>query len=787
MLIRLSRWCHRHRWIVLGGWVVALVAIMGASSAIGSAFSDQLEVPDSDTKRGFEIVEDHFDGFGTGYGGNIVFTTPDGIDSPEVVEAMTTMIDQASVIGNVRAVSPYQPEGAAQISDDGTIAYASIELDPDTSETEAAEIGRSLRDSKPDVDGLEVYVGGQLLSEFEPPESELIGLAFAVVILVVAFGSVVAMGLPIGVALVGVGTGLGLTTLASNGLTIPEFALSIGAMVGIGVGIDYALFIVTRYREHLHEGWAAEDASAGAFDTAGRAVVFAGLTVVISLMGLLVIGLQFVTGLALAASITVLCTMASSMTLLPALIAFAGERIEKTRWRGAIAAGFVALALFGVGMSIQPLMIGLPIAIIILLAGTFVAPLRRDVPRRAPRPLRETGWYRFSRVIQARPWTAAISCALLLLVLAMPVLGLRLGFSDDGNASVDTDRRQAYDLLSEGFGPGFNGTLVAAVDIGEPDELPVVIELVETLEATDGLAQVLGPIPDDPEAPQAALIRLVSDAAPQDEATADLIDRLRADVIPSVVEGSSTDVYLTGFTAASIDFSDYLAGRTLMFFGVVLLLSFLLLMMVFRSLLVPLKAVVMNALSIAAAYGLVVAVFQWGWLDGLLNTGQNAPIEPFIPMMMFAVVFGLSMDYEVFLLSRIKEEYDRSGDAVESVADGLAATARVISAAAAIMVVVFGSFLFESDRVIRLFGFGLAVAVLIDATIVRMVLVPATMELLGEKNWWIPRWLDRILPNIEVEGHAGPPTDGDGETASTEDDDRDDRDDPDPERVLVGV
>ncbi|MCH7789268.1 MAG: MMPL family transporter [Acidobacteria bacterium] len=396
------------------------------------------------------------------------------------------------------------------------------------------------------------------------------------------------------------------------------------------------------------------------------------------------------------------------------------------------------------------------------------------MPRKAPKPLRETGWYRFSRIIQARPWTMAISCTVLLLMLALPVLGLRLGFSDDGNAPTSEDRRSAYDLLSDGFGPGFNGTLVATVSIGDPDDVEAVEALVETLDQAEGVSQAVGPNFDDPVAPEAAIIRLVADSAPQAAETSNTIERLRSEVIPAAIDGTSLEVYLTGFTAASIDFSEYLAGRTLMFFAIVFALSFLLLMVVFRSLLVPLKAVVMNALSIAAAYGLVVVVFQWGWFDSVLDTGRNAPIEPFIPMMMFAVVFGLSMDYEVFLLSRIKEEYDRSGDAVESVADGLAMTARVITAAAAIMVVVFGSFMFESDRVIRLFGFGLAVAVLIDATIVRMVLVPATMELLGERNWWIPGWLDRILPNIQIDGTPKPdPRGDDGPGQPTRDSERD--------------
>jgi RND superfamily putative drug exporter len=754
MLTRIGAWCFRRRWVVLIGWLTALVAVIVLVGSVGTGFEAENEVPESDTKSGLEILDENFAGDRTGEFGWIVFTAPQGVDDPAVQAAMEDLFEAAEEIDGITLVSPYEDSAGNQTSADGTIAFAAVDVHGRLDQTESAEAGAEMRDAAPELEDLEVFVGGQALAEFEAPESELIGVAFAIIILILAFGSVVAMGIPIGVALVGVGLGLATATLASNGLTIPEFALTIGAMIGLGVGIDYALFIVTRYRERLHEGVSNISATSFAMDTAGRAVIFAGLTVVISLLGLLVIGLSFVTGLAVAAALTVLCTMAASITLLPALLGFAGSRIEVTRWRGAIAAGFVALAIFGVGASIQPLLIGLPIAVVILIAGTFVGPLHRVIPTKPPKPLRETGWYRFSRIIQARPWPAAIGGTLILLFLALPVLGLRLGFSDDGNAAEGSDQREAFDLLVEGFGPGFNGPLLIAVELPEPADFEVAVELAATLEENEGIAQVIGPIPNDPDNPTAVLMEVTPETSPQDEVTFDLVRNLRSDTIPSVLEGTEVKAYITGPTAGNVDFTAYLADRTLAFFAVVLLLSFLLLMVVFRSLLVPLKAVVMNILSIAAAYGVTVAAFQWGWLDPLLDTGTGAPIEPFIPMMMFAVVFGLSMDYEVFLLSRIKEEYDLSGDAVGSVADGLAATARVITAAAAIMVVVFGSFVFESDRVVRLFGFGLAVAVFLDATIVRMILVPATMELLGARNWWIPSWLDRILPNIQIEGHV---------------------------------
>ena len=386
-----------------------------------------------------------------------------------------------------------------------------------------------------------------------------------------------------------------------------------------------------------------------------------------------------------------------------------------------------------------------------LIAGFFFAPLKKEVPKRAPKPLRETTSYRWSRVIQHHPWPAAITGVVILVVLALPFLGLRMGFSDEGNYAEDTTTRKAYDLIAEGFGPGFNGPLILATEIPAGTDPATLDQVTQTIQGTEGVA-FASPAQVN-EAGTAARWFVTPETAPQDEATTNLVNDLRNDVLPAATDGTGLDVAVTGNVAINVDFSEYLGARLPYFFAVVLGLSFLLLMVVFRSLLVPLKAVIMNLLSIGAAYGLVVAIFQWGWGGSLLGI-EPAPIEPFVPMMMFAIVFGLSMDYEVFLLSRIREEYLKSGDSRRSVADGLAATARVITAAAAIMVVVFGSFLLEYDRVIKLFGIGLASAVFLDATVVRMLLVPATMELLGDKNWWLPRWLDKLLPKIDVEGHA---------------------------------
>ena len=769
MIARLGHWCFLHRRATLAAWLVALIGTAIISSLVGSAYSSRFEIPASESASGFALLEEEFPGVGTGrQGGTIVFETDQGVSDPAVQSAMTALFDEVATIPGVSVVSPYDPSTLGQIDPTGTIAFAQVNLSESLDQAQMAEVGTSIADQLPTLDGLRVEVGGQALAEFEPPKSELIGLGFAVIVLILAFGSVLAMGLPIGVALFGVGVGIAVVGLISHLVVVPDFATTLGAMIGLAVGIDYALFIVTRFRENLHAGQSYEQATFTAMDTAGRAVVFAGITVVVSLLGMLLMGLAFVSGLGIGAASTVAVTMVASITLLPALLGFAQHRVEVTRWRGIIAAGFVALALFGAGLSINPLLVGFPLAILTLLAGFALKPLRRELPQRRRKPASETLPYKWSRVVQHHPWVALGGGLLVLAILAAPVLSLRMGFADEGNASPDTTTRQAYDLLADGFGPGFNGPFVVVVDLAQPSDAAALAALGEAIAADQGVRFVAPAFPNDPASPSAALIQVIPTSSPQDQETVDTVNRLRDTVIPAAVAGTGLTAYLTGTTAASIDFTSYLSDRLPIFIGVVLLLSFVLLMMVFRSLLVPLKAVLMNVISIAAAYGVVVAIFQWGWVFGV----EPAPVEPFAPMMMFAIVFGLSMDYEVFLLSRIKEEFDRTGDARTSVADGLAVTAQVITAAAAIMIVVFGAFLLEDTRVIKLFGVGLAVAVLLDATLVRLLLVPATMELLGERNWWLPRWLDRILPNLNVEGpsHTSDPGDdpadvrGDGST-----------------------
>ncbi len=762
MFARLGPWCYAHRRLVVVLWVVLLFGANGVAGAVGENYRADFSPPGAESTAGFETLRAEFGGEGTGYTGTIVFRAEQGVDDPEVAAQMEALFaDVAQMEGVVRVQSPYEPGGEQQIAaqgpNAGTIAYANVELPDDVDTVVANEISHAIRDQAPVIDGLEVERGGFIFADFEQPNSEVLGIAFAIIILIVAFGSVLAMGLPIGVALFGIGVGSALLTLFSHIMEVPEFAPFIGIMIGLGVGIDYALLIVTRHREQMHAGHTVGEAVGIAVDTAGRAVVFAGVTVVISLLGMILMGVGFVAGLAVTAAATVLVTVVAAVTLLPAFLGFAGENLERTRWRGLIAAGFVAIALVGVGVKITPLLVGLPVAVVVLIAGFFVPPLKKEVAHRPPKPRQETLAYRWSRIIQRRPWPFTIGAAALLAVLAMPVLSLHLGFSDESNSAEDTTTKQAYDLLVDGFGEGFTGPLFLVARTpdgaatGSETGVAALGAVTDAVQADPAVVAAVGPQPND--GGTAVRWFVVPATGPQDAATSDLVNRLRHDVLPPVEDATGVDVQVTGLVAAQIDFADVLAQRMPYFFGAVLALSFLFLMVVFRSLLVPLKAVIMNLLSIGAAYGIVVALFQWGWLGDVTGVSPG-PIEAWAPMMLFAVVFGLSMDYEVFLLSRIREEWLRTGDSRTSVADGLAATAKVITAAAAIMIVVFGCFLLENERVLKLMGIGLAVAIFLDATVVRLLLVPATMELLGDRNWWLPRWLDRLLPTVAVEGHV---------------------------------
>jgi len=720
---RLAAACYHHRKLVLISWVVLLVGLFGLNKAVGGEFRDEFKLPGSESQDGFDLLQEQGFGNQSGFSGQIVFKADGGVEQPQVRAGMEQLFtDMTEQIPDSEITSPYSEEGQRQVAERGpnagNIAFATIDLaDRDSQQfTDAGETARNLVDQA-DVPGTEIELGGDVFAE--PPEfaSEGVGLLAAVIILLVAFGSVLAMGLPIITALFGIATGISVVGLVVNVINMPSFSNQAVAMVAIGVGIDYALFIVTRYREGLQSGSDPERSTVRALDTAGRAVLFAGITVIIAVLGLFTIGLSMVRGLAVGIAVGVLMTMLASLTLLPALLGFVGTNIDK---------------------------LGLPHR------------------RRKETTDHQTVWYRWSRVIQHRPWPALVLSTLFLLVLAIPVLGIRMGFSDASNRPTSDTTREAFDLVADGFGPGFNGPflLATATPNGEAD-LATLSQLSETIGQTDGVAAVTPPRPN--EDGTAAVFQVFPTTAPQSEDTEALVHTLRDDVIPPVTDGTDLDVKVSGVQAASVDFAEYTASRLPIFIGAVLLLSFILLTAVFRSILVPLKAVIMNLLSVGAAYGCMVMVFQWGWGADLIGV-EPGPIEAWVPMMMFAVIFGLSMDYEVFLLSRIREEYDRTGDNSMAVANGVAVTARVITAAAAIMFCVFGAFVLGADRSLKLFGFGLAVAVLLDATIVRLVLVPSTMELLGDKNWWIPKWLDRILPTLHVEATAededqpGPPS-----------------------------
>ena len=630
MLKRLAEVCFRRRRRVLLAWVLGIVVLGAVMGAVGSGYRSDFTLPDVESKRGVDILDEQFGGQGGGQVGNIVFEADEGVEDPEVRRVIEPFLAEVAAIEGVQSLSsPYTPGNERQVSsagdDAGRIAYAEFEASSDASFEETVAIGDEIRAAMPSAEGVRIELGGQAFAEFEVPSSEALGLGFAIVILIVAFGSVLAMGLPIGVALAGIVSGSLLAGLLSNVVDMPDFTSTLGVMIGLGVGIDYALFIVTRFRENLHAGHSIEDSTLIAMNTAGRAVVFAGSTVVISLLGMLVMQLGFVSGMAIGMAVVVAMTLVASLTLLPALLGFAGERVELTRRRGLIAAGLIAAALVGVGL-------GIPALIVITLAGRGggaagqlrrLASLRKPVLERQQRPRRETLSYRWSRVIQHRPWTAVLIGAGALVALTLPVLGLRLGFSDEGNYPEDTTTRQAYDLLADGFGPGFNGPLSLASEVPAGTDPAALQAVTAAIAADPGVAVVSDPITNHDSAPTAALWRVIPTTAPQDAATTELVNRLRDDIVPAATAGSGLDVAVAGGVAIGVDFTDYLSERLPYFFAAVLGLSFLLLMVVFRSLLVPLKAVIMNLLSIGAAYGIVVAVFQWGWGGG--SSTSKAP------------------------------------------------------------------------------------------------------------------------------------------------------------------
>ena len=716
MLENLASWCHRHRWTVVIVWVVAAVGAVVAAGGAGGDYATSARLVGTDSDAAYQLLAREFPS-GAGETATIVFhrTAAGGVATAR--PAIDAYLHEISPLPRVAEVaSPFDQPG--RVSADGTIGYATVDF-TERGAVPLADAAVRIQSAAAGLraQGVETEFGSYLFQKGGVPSSEGFGLLAAVVILLIAFGSVVAMGLPLVTAVVGILIGLAGVSLWANVLDTPDFTVQVASMVGIGVGIDYALFIVTRYREALTRAATPHDAMIEAIGTAGRAVAFAGCTVVISLLGMFLMGLPFLYGLAIGTATSVLVAVAAALTLLPALLSFVGRHLDRLSVHRRAHSGRPSHA----GRSLHS-------------GGQAV----------------ESGWHRWSRFVQRRAKAFAVGGLALLLALGVPVLSLRLASADLGNDPAGSTTREAYDLLATGFGPGSNGPLVVTLETPDPASRATATAIATELAAAPGVASV-GPVVESASG-RAALIQVIPTTSPQSPATARLVHRLRSDVLA----GTGLVTHIGGATASDVDFSSKMSARLPVFIGAVLVLSFLLLMAVFRSVLVPLKAVLMNLLSIGAAYGVMVAVFQWGWLASWFGLSGGAPIEPWAPMILFAIVFGLSMDYEVFLLSSVKERYDATGDNPAAVVDGLASTARVITAAAAIMVCVFGSFIVGDLRSIKLVGLGLSAAVLIDATIVRMVLVPATMQLLGRRNWWMPRSLDRVLPRLHVEAHPVP-------------------------------
>ncbi|HEX3460602.1 MAG TPA: MMPL family transporter [Acidimicrobiales bacterium] len=710
-LARIAGWCHDHRWLVLIVWLLALVGTNVFAQAAHSKFTNNLTGGKQTVQQ---ILNADFPAQ-AGSPAQVVITTSTPFTDPanqaRTTQLVSALARQSHVSG---VVSPLSPAGAHQISPNGHIAYVAVQFNQQAGDLPTNAINNVINTAQSfKAPGYQVAVGGQaigLVAGGKPGSSEGIGIFAAIIIMLIAFGSVVAMGLPIITALFGIAIGFAVLDLLSHIVTTPTFAPEIMAMIGLGVGIDYALFVVTRYRQGLAERREPRDAITLSLATSGRSVVFAGTTVILSLLGLFILQLPFMRGLAIGAIAAVVLVMVAAITLLPAMMGFSGRAIDKLHVPGLLQSAAV--------------------------------------------PSARGFWYRWSRAIQRRPLVAGLAALLVLICLALPLFSMRLAFTDAGNDPPSSTTRQAFDALATGFGPGFNGPLVVVATV-PPGQGADVARLSTALQNTPGIAFV-APAQFSPSG-NAAMIIAVPTTSPQASQTQALVQTLRNQVFPAATAGTGVQASVGGETAGSVDASSYLSARLPWVIGVVILLSFLLLMAVFRSVFIPVKAAVVNLLSVGAAYGVIVAVFQWGWLGGFFKIGATSPIDPWIPLMMFTILFGLSMDYEVFLLSRMREEWRLTHDNATAVADGLAKTARVITAAAAIMICVFGSFVIGDPlHVLKVFGLGLAAAILIDATLVRMVLVPSIMELIGDANWWMPSWLDRVVPKLGIEVDTDP-------------------------------
>jgi RND superfamily putative drug exporter len=711
---RLGSWSYRHRRVVAVAWVVVLLVISLAGRLAGSAFKDDLNGGTSTpSQQATAFLQRNFPSQ-AGDIAQVVFQTAGPVTGAATRDRITgTLAGLAGLPGVASVLSPFAAGGAHQVSPDGHIAYGLIRFDGSGDAIPDPVIQRVItqaqRAARP---GFAVQLGGVPVQKVEKPQfgtSEALGILAAIAILLLAFGSVIAMVLPIVTAIFAVATSFGVLDLLSHGVTVPSFAPELAALVGLGVGIDYALFVVSRYRGARDAGSAPEEAVVTAMATSGRAVVFAGSTVVLSLLGLFLLGLPFIYGAALGAVIAVLLVMTASVTLLPAALGFAGANIDRLR-----------------------------------------------VGRRRRGQISSGGfWWAWSRRVQRHPWLAGGAAIGVLLVLALPFLSLRLAFTDAGTNPSSYTSRQAYDLIAKGFGPGTNGPLVVALSLPGPAAGQVAVSSLRTDLAGQPDVAYVSP-PQYSVHRNAAVLTVIPRTSPQDSRTSALVRYLRDTVAPRATAHTGVTALIGGQTAASIDTAGVISARLVVVVAFVIALSVLLLMAAFRSVVIPLVSAGLTLLSTGAAYGVIVAVFQWGWLGGGIDNGTTAPVDPWIPLMLFALLFGFSMDYQVFLVSRIREEW-RAGTVSDSdaVASGLARTGRIITSAAAIMICVFAAFVLGDLRVLRVIGLGMAVAVLLDATLVRMVATPAVLQLMGRANWWFPPALERAVPNFLAEIRPG--------------------------------
>ena len=706
----LGRFAFRKKYYVIGFWLIALFGITAIAQSVGSNFSDSFSLPGTDSMKALSLLGKAFPGK-AGDTETIVFHVKTGtVNDPSVKNAMQGVFAKVSGISSVGAVnSPYEPINARQIIQDQTTAYAPVNFSVNARLLKSKDVQALVDAGKAaSTSNLEIEFGGQAVGQLNAPKGspgELIGIFAAGVILFISFGSLFAMLLPLGVALLALGTATGIVTLLTHVIGIASFAPILGSLIGLGVGVDYALFIVSRYRREISRGVDPEEAAAKSIDTSGRAVLFAGATVCIALLGLFVLRLSFLNGVAVAASTTVLVTMAASLTLLPALFGVMKRRVHSRRSRRSIDSGTV-------------------------------------------KDHEQSTWAKWSRAVAKAPRSLALGAIAIIVVMSIPYLSLHLGSSDQGNNPKGTTTRSAYDLLAKGFGPGTNGPLQVIAEIKTPEDKAALQTVANVLSTTPGIVQV-SPIISSPDG-TVGLLQVIPTTGPQDIKTSNLITLLRSTVIPKALAGSTTPIYVGGTTAIFDDFATVISGKLPLFIGVIILLGCLLLLLAFRSFVIPLTAGVMNLLAAGASFGVVVAVFQWGWGAKLLNIGSG-PIEAFLPVIMLAILFGLSMDYQVFLVSRMHEEWLHTKENSKAVIVGQTETGRIITSAALIMITVFSSFVFGGEKVIKEFGIGLASAVFIDAFVLRTIMVPALMHLFGSANWWIPAWLEKRLPRLSVE------------------------------------